>query len=160
MTDVDVEVVAAPRDDLELSADPAEPRDQVEPKDQAEPKDQGDAPDAISRVEDEERGDKPWSVRARIRSFFYDWPGAAKRQWPLLLVIAAFVVGLVLIYFEYWRRGSFVVGGAVGLSGFLRLVLPERLAGLLVVRSKLLDVCFASGAGAVIMVLSLAVVPH
>ncbi|MDR0837900.1 MAG: DUF3017 domain-containing protein [Propionibacteriaceae bacterium] len=116
--------------------------------------------DAVTQVEDEERDDKPWSVRARIRSFFYDWPGAAARQWPLILVIGAFCVGLALIYFDYWRRGSFIVGGAVGLAGFLRLVLPERLVGLLAVRSKALDVCFAVGAGALIMVLSLAVVPY
>jgi hypothetical protein len=117
-------------------------------------------PDAVAQVEDEERSDKPWSVRARIRSFFYDWPGAAVRQWPLILVLLAFCVGLTLIYFNYWRRGSFVVGAAIGLAAFLRLVLPTRLAGLLVVRSRPLDVCCSGAAGALIMVIAWAVVPH
>ena len=77
--------------------------------------------------------------------------------WALAVVLAAFSVGVVLVAMHHWRRGAVVMGGAVGLAGLLRLVLPERLAGLLVVRSKAFDVITCGLAGAAMMILGMVV---
>lgn len=77
--------------------------------------------------------------------------------WALGVVLVAFCVGVVLVAMHHWRRGAVVMGGAVGLAGLLRLVLPERLAGLLVVRSKAFDVITCGLAGATMMVLGMIV---
>lgn len=65
------------------------------------------------------------------------------RQAPFILVWFVVLVGMGLIATEYWRRGLTVVGAAAVLAGALRLVLPARRAGWLVVRSRTIDVlCF------------------
>jgi len=85
--------------------------------------------------------------------------GYLARQWPLLVVVACFVVGLVLILVNHWRRGSMVLGGATGLAGLFRLVLPPDRAGLLVLRSRWFDVVVTGLAGAAMIVLALVVPP-
>ena len=60
-------------------------------------------------------------------------------QWPILTVAAIFAVALVLVATGFWRRGSFLIGVAVGVAAALRLVLPDDRAGLLVVRTRSLD---------------------
>ena len=62
-----------------------------------------------------------------------------RAQWPILTVAAIFAVALVLVAAGFWRRGSFLIGVAVGVAAALRLALPEECAGLLVVRDKGLD---------------------
>jgi len=65
------------------------------------------------------------------------------RQAPFVLVWFVILVGMGLIATEYWRRGLTIVGAAAVLAGVLRLVLPARRAGWLVVRSRPIDVlCF------------------
>ncbi len=65
------------------------------------------------------------------------------RQAPFLLVWLVVLVGMGLIATEYWRRGLTIVGAAAVLAGLLRLVLPARRAGWLVVRNRTIDVlCF------------------
>lgn len=61
-------------------------------------------------------------------------------QVPYLVVGLFVSAGLVLIIFEYWRRGVVTIGAAMGLAGILRLLLPARRAGLLSVRSRGFDV--------------------
>lgn len=78
-------------------------------------------------------------------------------QWPLLLVLVVVGAGMVLAELHHWRRGSFVIGGAMLLAAFLRAVLPDRLAGLLVVRSKWLDLVAMISLGVAICVLALLV---
>jgi hypothetical protein len=65
---------------------------------------------------------------------------ALARELPLLAVLAVVTAGLVLGVLSRWRVGAVVLGGAVLLAGLLRLVLPARRAGLLVVRTRRLDV--------------------
>lgn len=60
--------------------------------------------------------------------------------WPLLVVLLMVGVGVAYGAFEHWRRATVAVGGAMGVAGFLRLVLPPQVAGLLVVRRKAFDV--------------------
>ena len=81
-------------------------------------------------------------------------------QWPLLVVLSGLAVGVVLVWVQHWRRGAFVMGAAVLLASGLRLVLPQRLAGLLAVRGRAFDVCCTVVVGAAIIVLALLVPPH
>ncbi|MDQ4040003.1 MAG: DUF3017 domain-containing protein [Actinomycetota bacterium] len=67
-------------------------------------------------------------------------PPRVLAQVPYLLVGLMVSAGLVLILLEYWRRGVVTIGGAMGLAGLLRLLLPARRAGLLSVRSRGFDV--------------------
>ena len=62
------------------------------------------------------------------------------RQWPITIVLAGVGVALILVAFDYFRRGAVVLAGSVLLAAFLRLLLPEREAGLLAVRSRRVDV--------------------
>ncbi|MDQ3733067.1 MAG: DUF3017 domain-containing protein [Actinomycetota bacterium] len=61
-------------------------------------------------------------------------------QIPYLVIALLVGAGLLLIVFEYWRRGLVTIGGAMGLAGLLRLFLPARRAGLLSVRGRAFDV--------------------
>ena len=47
---------------------------------------------------------------------------------------------MVLIAMDYFRRGSVVLSASVLLAAFLRLLLPDADAGMLVVRSRKIDV--------------------
>jgi len=98
-------------------------------------------------------------VLAKWVRFIYGWPRALKRQWPLLLVLACGLVGIGYILAVHWRRGAMMIGGATGLAGLLRLVLPEDVAGLLVVRGRLWDTAVAGLTGLAIIVLALVVPP-
>ena len=61
-------------------------------------------------------------------------------QWPILLVGLIFIAAFGLVVAGYWRRGALVIGIGVGVAAGLRLMLTEDRAGLLVVRSKGIDV--------------------
>ena len=84
-----------------------------------------------------------------------------RRQWPLLLVSAGVLGGVVavLVGAQNWRPGSVVVGGSLVLGALLRLTLSNRRAGLLQVRSKAFDVVVLLLAGVAIVILALAVPP-
>jgi len=91
--------------------------------------------------------------------FVRGWPRALYRQWPLLVVLACFALGVLLIIVGHWRRGSMIIGGATGLAGLMRLVLPEDIVGLLVVRGRYWDAAVTGLVGLAIIVLSLIVPP-
>jgi hypothetical protein len=76
------------------------------------------------------------------------------RQLPLAAVLAVVGAGLALGAAGYWRSGAVVVGLGVLLAGVLRLGLPARRAGLLVVRSRRLDVTMLLALGAAVLVLA------
>lgn len=62
------------------------------------------------------------------------------KELPLAVSIAVAAAALVLIaVFDRWRLGSAVLGLAFCLAAALRLTLPARQAGLLVVRSRAVD---------------------
>ena len=73
------------------------------------------------------------------------------RQLPSLVVLAAVLTGLVLAATVGWQLGTRVLGLAFLLAAGLRLSLPARTAGWLVVRTRGLD-------GAVLLVLGFAMV--
>lgn len=86
--------------------------------------------------------------------------GPLWRQWPLLLALALFVVGVVVAAAGHWRRGSLLMGAAAAVAGLLRLLLPAERAGLLVVRRRWFDVLVLLVTGAGMGVLSVLVPPQ
>ncbi|MEO6204671.1 MAG: DUF3017 domain-containing protein [Mycobacteriales bacterium] len=75
-----------------------------------------------------------------------------KRELPILAVVLVVGSGLFAAsVLHTWRWGSGIVGLGFCLAAALRLTLPSRQAGLLVVRSRGVD-------AAVLLVLGLAVV--
>jgi len=61
-------------------------------------------------------------------------------QWPITLVLIGVAIAMVLIGADYFRRGCVVLSASVLLAAFLRLLLPDADAGMLVVRSRKVDV--------------------
>jgi hypothetical protein len=62
------------------------------------------------------------------------------RQWPITLVLALVALSLLMIATDHFRRGSVLLAASVILAFFLRLMLPGREAGFLVVRSRRVDI--------------------
>jgi hypothetical protein len=86
--------------------------------------------------------------------------GAARglqRELPLIAVLGVVVAGLLLGALEQWRVGALLVGAGLVLAAGLRLVLPVRRSGLLVVRSRRLDVAVLLLLGAGLMALAASV---
>ncbi len=54
-------------------------------------------------------------------------------------------LGVVLVVLDDWRVGVRVVAGALAAAGVLRLVLPQRDAGMLAVRHRFVDVALLVG---------------
>jgi hypothetical protein len=69
------------------------------------------------------------------------------RFGALWLVAAALVTGLVVIGFGGVRLGGLILAGTLVVAALLRLTVPRRLAGGLVVRSRAADVVFLLSIG-------------
>ena len=76
------------------------------------------------------------------------------RQLPLGVVLVVVAAGLAVGATGAWRPGASLIGLGVLLAGALRLVLPVRRAGLLVVRSRRLDASMLLALGAALLVLA------
>jgi len=63
-----------------------------------------------------------------------------RRVDPLLPVALGVVGGLVLTWLHHPRAGMYAVAAALGAAALLRLLLRASDAGLLVVRSRIIDV--------------------
>ncbi|MUL48297.1 DUF3017 domain-containing protein [Mycobacterium sp. CBMA293] len=72
-------------------------------------------------------------------------------QWPILSVGVFFVVAFALVVGGYWRRGALVMAVGVGIAAAMRLLLTDDRAGLLVVRSRLIDVATTASVSAVML---------
>jgi Protein of unknown function (DUF3017) len=83
---------------------------------------------------------------------------AARRDIPFLLVLAVLVAGFVYVRIapQHWLRGVLVIGGDVIAAGLLRLFLPARRAGLLVVRSRAFDTITYLGLGVLVITFGVA----
>jgi hypothetical protein len=84
---------------------------------------------------------------------------AAKAQWPILLVGLIFATAFALVAANFWRRGSLLIGIAVGVAAILRVVLSDDRAGLLVVRSKGIDFVTTSTVGAAMVYIASTIDP-
>ena len=80
-----------------------------------------------------------------------------RNQWPLLLVLIALTVSCLVTATGHWRRGAFAFALTVGLAGFLRMVLPSRIAGLMAVRSRWFDTVLLLLVAAAMLALTLIV---
>ncbi len=76
-------------------------------------------------------------------------------QWPIALVFLGIGISLVLIGTDHFRRGSIGLAVSVLLAVFLRLFLPNSTAGMLVVRSKSVDVAVLGFLGVILTIFAL-----
>lgn len=71
-----------------------------------------------------------------------------------LLVLAVCMVGVGIVVTGEWRTGIRVFGGALLLGALVRLVLPNRDAGMLAVRVKPFDVLMLAALGSALLFLA------
>ncbi|RVW04503.1 DUF3017 domain-containing protein [Rhodococcus spongiicola] len=83
----------------------------------------------------------------------------ARRNLPMLAVLLVVAAAFALVLADRWRRGAFVLGGAMLLAAFLRAVLSPERVGLLAVRDKGFDVVAMTAVGAAIMALAASIDP-
>lgn len=74
-----------------------------------------------------------------------------------LLMAASVLSGLAVVVLGPWRTGTLVMGVGLVLGGGMRLVLPDRQAGMLRVRRKGTDVALMVLVGIALVVLSFVV---
>jgi DUF3017 family protein len=80
-------------------------------------------------------------------------------QWPILLVGIIFLTAFALVVAGYWRRGALVLGIGVAVAAALRLALTDDRAGLLVVRSKGIDLVTTATASAAVLYIAATIDP-
>ena len=82
-----------------------------------------------------------------------------RAQWPILVVAGFGLIALVLVAAGFWRRGALLIGIGVGVAALLRLVLPEDRAGVLVVRSRGIDVSMMAAVCATVVYIAATIDP-
>ena len=82
-----------------------------------------------------------------------------RRQWPLLTVLSMIIVALVFVAADRFRVGSVLLALAVVYAVALRAVLSDEAAGLLVVRSRKVDLTVLGVLAGGLLVLALWVPP-
>jgi hypothetical protein len=90
--------------------------------------------------------------RDRVRQEVPGLPAAATA-----LAFAVVMVGFVMVQLHHWRRGAVVIAGGVLLAAVLRLLLPDRFAGWLVVRKRPVDVAVLCTMGVAILLLAISI---
>ncbi|HYN56283.1 MAG TPA: DUF3017 domain-containing protein [Motilibacterales bacterium] len=80
-------------------------------------------------------------------------------QWPLTVVLVGLVGSLIVVADDHFRRGSVLFAGFVVGAFFLRLLLPDRDAGWLAVRSRGVDLVCLGFLGIGLSVFALIVPP-
>lgn len=81
--------------------------------------------------------------------------GAIRDHLAFALVLLVATVGVVRMLEYHWRQGAALIGGALLVAALFRAVLPDRRAGLLLVRGRPVDVLSYAGLG--VCVLSVAI---
>ena len=69
-------------------------------------------------------------------------------------ILTMAIVGVVVAAFGEWRWGVYLIAGALSIAAVLRAVLPQRDAGMLAVRSRVLDACLLAGVGIALFALA------
>lgn len=85
--------------------------------------------------------------------------GGPPFQWPLSLVLVGLVASLVIVATDHFRRGAVLFSLFVLLAFVLRMVLSERHAGWLAVRTRAIDLTYLGVLGASVTVLAFSVPP-
>jgi len=81
------------------------------------------------------------------------------REWPILIVCLGIAGGLVYLGMNHFKRGAMIVAIFVCVAAVLRLVLPTRAAGMLAVRSRVVDVLGLIALGLAIAIITYVVPP-
>lgn len=76
-----------------------------------------------------------------------------------LLMIAGVVFGFVVVLIGPWRGGVTVMGLSFAFGVVMRLVLPNRLAGMLCIRGRVIDLIMFGACAAALLILA-SIVPH
>lgn len=87
------------------------------------------------------------------------WWALVLGQWPLAITLLGVAVGVGIMGTGYWRRGATAIGLTISVAAALRWLLPERIAGLLVVRSRWFDALVLAVLGVGILVTAWVVPP-
>lgn len=130
-----------------MNGDPAAPRDYPHHFRPPDPADARDVPVGV----DEQGGTLPRPPRP--------WYAQVIGQWPLFLTLVGVTAGVAVTATSHWKRGTAAIGAAFVLAALLRLLLPERMVGLLGVRSRAIDTACLAVLGVGILVLALVVPP-
>jgi hypothetical protein len=80
-------------------------------------------------------------------------------QWPILTVGVLLVAAFGLVVAGYWRRGALVLAIGVGVAAAMRLALADDRAGLLVVRSRTIDIATTATVSAALVYIALTIDP-
>lgn len=87
------------------------------------------------------------------------WYALVWGQWPLGVTLLGVGLGVLVTATGHWKLGTSLIGASFVLATALRLLLPERLVGLLGVRSRAVDVACLAVLGVGILVLAIVVPP-
>ena len=80
-------------------------------------------------------------------------------QWPSAVVLIGLVASLLIVATDHFRRGSVLFAAFVLIAFFLRLILSDRDAGWLAVRSRVVDLLCLGVLGGSLSVFALIVPP-
>ncbi len=76
---------------------------------------------------------------------------------PFAMVLAVVAVGLFRIVLYHWRDGTGLIGVALFLAAALRALLTDEQAGLIMIRSRGVDVLTYAGFGACVIFVALTI---
>ena len=77
----------------------------------------------------------------------------------MVTVVLIFAMAFSLVAANFWRRGALLIGIGVGVAAVLRLALTEDRAGLLVVRSKAIDIATMAAVAAAMVYIAWTIDP-
>jgi uncharacterized membrane protein YdcZ (DUF606 family) len=104
-------------------------------------------------------GIRPGGTGERQRRFRRFRPGRSRFavHLPFALVIGVVAVGFVRIAMYHWREGAGLVAVAMLLAAVFRALLSDERAGLLVIRSRGVDVFCYAGLGILLAAVALTI---
>ncbi|MEW1862791.1 DUF3017 domain-containing protein [Streptomyces sp. NPDC088194] len=121
-----------------------------------------EVPDGTARSVPREPGGRPEATRGIARpegggrAAGSDAPAPA-RQWPIIVVIAGAIIGLIVTAAGAFRAGTVLIGASLLLGAVLRWALTA--VGMLAIRSRFTDVITYGILGAAIVLLGLMAQP-
>jgi hypothetical protein len=78
-------------------------------------------------------------------------------ETPAAVVLAIAAIGLLRMATANWREGAVLLGGSLLVAAVLRAVLPLDRAGMLAIRSRVIDVLSYTGLGLAVVLLALTI---
>jgi Protein of unknown function (DUF3017) len=78
-------------------------------------------------------------------------------ETPAAVVLAIAAIGLLRVATANWREGAVLLGGLLLVAAVLRAVLPLDRAGMLAIRSRVIDVLSYTGLGLAVVLLALTI---